>query len=231
MRRSDYDYALAALVAAIATYLGHRWARYVGENWPSFVETVGRGLEGAALLAALPDNPFYLKGMSAKEVIDLANTIREAVQRNYLDLVLDGEVINFLTKRTYFGDEIQGIDSPGISRIRYGHTWSHTTGTGRGRFELESAPGRLSFGFRVVRGGDFKGLTAVEVVIELVSGGVTARHAVADIAEERHVEFAQDVLLGVSGELLRSWYSTEEAKLIASEMASLALAIGGFGEA
>ncbi len=230
MNKSKYDLTLAAIVVAVASYLGHRWARYIGGTWPSFVEVVGRGLEGAALLAALPDNPFYLKGMSAREATGLANLIREAAQKDFLDLVLEGDTIAELTRHTYMKDDIPGINSPGVKVGQYGCVWHHTTATGRGSFTIESAPGRLTFGFRVTRGGNFKGLTALEVIVELLGDEVTANYSVTHLAEERHIEFATDTLLGVSGELLRGWYSTEKAKLIASKMASTALSITGFGE-
>jgi len=170
------DYMLATLVAAIGAHLGHRWARYIGGNWASFAQA-----GEANLFNAIPDNPFVVR--DADEAYDVSVVIRAYAQNDtgYLDLVLgippeklpvllteeaeealrSGKALEFLVERTYIEGDIPGINSPGIRRLPQGFVWEHTTATGRGHFKLESAPGRLDFRFRVERGGEYLGLTAL----------------------------------------------------------------------
>jgi hypothetical protein len=216
----------AAVIAAIAAHLGHRWARYIGYAWADLAQAVQAGLEGMDLLS-IPGTPFVLRGLSPEEVDGLAALVREAVKKGYLALILEDETLATLTEHTYIPGAIPGIDSPGVRKLPYGGLkWGHTTTTGRGRFSLETGPSRVEFRFRVERGGDFIGLTAIEVYLLLQGDDVIVNHQLTPLAEERHREYAVDVLLGIAEELRRVPGAPTEAHLVAERLEALASKIG-----
>ncbi len=138
---------------------------------------------------------------------------------------LEEGVLDFLVKHTYVSLlDIRGIDSPNvrveyakeyeergagnwtdkvernIAHLRYGHT----TGTGRGEFSVSYADGVYDFHFRVVRGGEHRGLTAIETHVRIVDkdlhheglpSGVDYR--ITPLAEERHYIYATEVLRAI----------------------------------
>jgi hypothetical protein len=249
LRKSDY--VLAALVAAIGAHLGHRWARYIGDAWAKLAQAYGKGLIGEDFLAALPDNPFVVK--NSDEAYDVTAILRAYAQKDtgYLDLVLgvppedmpvllteEAEkalregALAYLTRKTYMPLEVPGINSPGIVRTPYGCAWRHTTATGRGRFEVESGPGRVEFRLRVLRGGGI-GLTALEFYAALVGDRVIANHQVTTLAENRHREVAVDLLEGIARELYGlpnvPWDIAGDVSVLAMELAKLASSISQEG--
>jgi hypothetical protein len=220
------EYVGAAIIAAIAAHLGHRWARYVGDAWADLVQAVEAGLEGMDLLS-IPNSPFVLKGLSPEEAHRLAALVREAVGKGYLTLVLEGELLATLTGYTYIPGAVPGIDSPGVQRLPYGgFKWEHTTTTGRGRFALETGPDRVEFRFRTERGGEHVGLTAVEIFVLLQGDAIVVNHQVTPLAEERHREYTAEMLLGIAGELRRVPDAPAEAHLVAEKLEALASKIG-----
>jgi hypothetical protein len=219
------DLVGAAIVAAVAAHLGHRWARYVGDAWADLAQAVEAGLEGMELLS-IPSSPFVLRGLSPEEIDSLAHEVRKAVQKGYLTLVLEDEPLATLTEHTYVPGAIPGIDSPGVRKLPYGgFRWEHVTVTGRGRFSLETGPSRVEFRFRVERGGDFIGLTAIETCLLLQGEDTIVNYQVTPVAGERHREYAVDVLLGIAGELRRVPDAPAEAHLVADKLTTLAQAV------
>jgi hypothetical protein len=236
------DYALATLVAAVAAHLNHRWARYIGKAWVDVVQAYEANLVGEDFLAAMPDNPFAVRG-DTDLAYDISAVLRAYAWRTtgYLDLVLrrnpehfpvllteeaeralrEGDALTFLTKHTYF-NEVPGINSPGITRLPHALVWEHTTTTGRGHFRLESAPGRVDFRLRIERGGRNVGLTALEFYVALMGDHVIANHQATPIAEDRHREYAVALLLGIAQEIEHVPGAPEEALLIGQELAKLA---------
>ncbi len=88
-----------------------------------------------------------------------------------------------------------------IERLRY----EHTTGTGRGEFSVNYADGVYDFHFRVVRGGEYAGLTAIETHVritekDLHEGRTTngVFHMITPTAKERHYIFAVDILSDIA---------------------------------
>jgi hypothetical protein len=88
-----------------------------------------------------------------------------------------------------------------IERLRY----EHTTGTGRGEFSVSYGDGVYDFHFRVVRGGEYAGLTAIETHVRIadkdlhkegIRNGIS--HMIAPTAEERHYIFAADMLSDIA---------------------------------
>jgi hypothetical protein len=222
MRKNDQ--VGAAIIAAIAAHLGHRWARYVGDAWADLAQAVEAGLEGKELLT-IPNSPFVLRGLSPEEIDSLAALVREAVGKGYLALILEGDSLATLTGCTYIPGAVPGIDSPGVQRLPHGFKWEHTTTTGRGRFSLEATPGRLEFRFRTERGGIHLGLTAVEVYLLLQGDDIIANHQLTPLAEERHREYTAEMLLGVAEELRKVPDAPAEAHLVAERLAALARAV------
>jgi hypothetical protein len=94
-----------------------------------------------------------------------------------------------------------------IERLHY----EHTTGTGRGEFSVSYGDGVYDFHFRVVRGGEYKGLTAVETHVRIVDKGLgdseirnALFHQITPLAEERHLIFAVDTLTDI-GETMEKY--------------------------
>jgi len=236
------DYVLAALVAAAGAHLGHRWARYIGGNWSNFVRAYEEGLVGQDFLADIPDNPFIADDALA---YDISAVLRAYARQDtgYLDLVLgvppehfpvllteeaeralrEGDALAFLTKHTYLPNEVPGVNSPGIVCTELGCRWKHVTTTGRGRFLAQSAPGRLDFHFRIERGGEYLGLTAFEVFLRraIVAGNIS-NYQVTPFCEERHREYAVDILQGIAREIPNIPGATKEAVLLGQELAKIA---------
>jgi hypothetical protein len=83
-----------------------------------------------------------------------------------------------------------------VARLHY----EHTTETGRGEFSVSYGDGVYDFHFRVVRGGEYKGLTAIETHVRIVDKGSHPElsdallHQITPLAEERHYLFATNVL-------------------------------------
>jgi hypothetical protein len=88
-----------------------------------------------------------------------------------------------------------------IEYLRY----EHTTGTGRGEFSVSYGDGVYDFHFRVVRGGEYAGLTAIETHVRIadkdlhkegIKNGIS--HMIAYTAQERHYIFAADILSDIA---------------------------------
>jgi len=145
---------------------------------------------------------------------------------------LEEGALDFLVKYTYTPYEIEGIDSPNVSvehswiyKEYEGRAWGspgkppvphpdtvhhniesihyeHVTGTGRGEFSVHYGAGVYDFHFRVVRGGDYAGLTAIETRVRILEEGSefdpafrnATLHQITPLAEERHYIFAVDTL-------------------------------------
>lgn len=146
---------------------------------------------------------------------------------------LEEGALGFLIKQTYMPDDIPGIDRPNVTvkytkqYEEYGgwsyrgrppipHTntvepnierlhYEHTTGTGRGEFSVSYEYGVYDFHFRVVRGGAYAGLTAIETHVRIVDedlhqgeipNGIP--YQITPLAEERHYIYAVDTLSDIA---------------------------------
>ncbi|MGC8817692.1 MAG: hypothetical protein ACP5PX_07950 [Candidatus Hadarchaeum sp.] len=129
----------------------------------------------------------------------------------------------FLVKHTYYPEEILGINSPDV-KVKYREFtpphppslaypdnternieyiyYEHITGTGRGHFMVSYGYGQLDFHFRVERGGEYQGLTAMEAHLRLTDEGKSHLvHQITPLAEERHYEYAVDLLAEIGRNL------------------------------
>jgi hypothetical protein len=103
--------------------------------------------------------------------------------------------------------------------------YEHTTGTGRGEFSVRYGYGVYDFHFRVVRGGEYAGLTAIETHIRILEEDSefdpafrnAILHQITPLAEERHYIFAVDTLreigerMGKYGVDLPYWVNLDPA--------------------
>lgn len=145
---------------------------------------------------------------------------------------LEEGALGFLVENTYGPYDIPGIDRPNVT-VKYAKEYEeygergglgkppiphagtahrniahlhyeHTAGTGRGEFSVNYGYGVYDFHFRVARGGEYAGLTAIETRIRIVEKDFRDSefrdvliHQATPIAEERQYVFAVDTLRGV----------------------------------
>ncbi len=87
--------------------------------------------------------------------------------------------------------------------------YEHTTGTGRGEFRVDYGAGVYDFHFRVVRGGEYAGLTAIETHVRIVEKDPDRElsdallHHITPLAEERHYLFATNTLHRIASTIER----------------------------
>jgi hypothetical protein len=92
-----------------------------------------------------------------------------------------------------------------IWHLRY----EHTTETGRGEFSVIYGDGVYDFNLRVVRGGAYAGLTAIETHVRIVEKNPEAKlsdvllHQITPLAEERHYLFAANELWSIGRNIER----------------------------
>jgi hypothetical protein len=109
------------------------------------------------------------------------------------------------------------VPHPGTVHHNIEHLhYEHATGTGRGEFRVSYECGVYDFHFRVVRGGEYRGLTAIETHVRVVEQEMplvdfsirgderhiwqrmdaqdALLHQITPLAEERHYIFAVDTL-------------------------------------
>jgi hypothetical protein len=167
-------------------------------------------------------------------------------------MALKKGALEYLVERTYGPNDIPGIDRPNVSvkiyeeyeRRAWGGLerppvphpgtvhrniadihYEHTTGTGRGEFSVHYGGGVYDFHFRVVRGGEYAGLAAIETHVRILEKDSefnpayrnAVLHQVTPLAEERHYIFAVDTLreigerMGKYGVDLPYWVNLDPA--------------------
>ncbi len=228
--RGDILYMAGGTIAAIGDALGHRWARYLDKDlWDDLKSPEVVAMRAKWLDLVMGIDPVVRRMADVwpdqEEGGRRGYRFRESLPPPISDeakKALEEGVLDFLVKHTYVSLlDIQGIDSPNV-RVEYAkeyegreaQSWTdrveqniarlryeHTTGTGRGEFSVSYADGVYDFHFRVVRGGEHRGLTAIETHVRIVDkdlhheglpSGVDYR--ITPLAEERHYVYAEDVL-------------------------------------